>query len=215
MPLEQSSRPVFDLLEGEDPVLPILQASIAGDVAAVKSLLSQAPLNEIVLQKAAFVHYESRKRENEDDIRTVSVCSFSHLERVLIKAAVAGQAATVSVLIKYAAQHRLSPWLYHPIKAAIEQDDLAMIDALFAAYPSAVYCDFGPGDHRPLEYAVKRRRANTVKLLLDKGAAQCSLDPVYDSAKSYQDHLLRLATTGRYANKATAEVLSEHFSPAV
>lgn len=215
MSIEQSSRPLFDLLEGEDPTLPILQASTAGDVATLESLLSQPPLNEIVLQKASFIHYQQRKQENENDVRSVTASSFSHLERVLIKAAVAGQAAAVSVLIKFAAQRALKPWLYHPMKAAIEQDDVTMTDAMVTAYPSAIYCDFGPGDKLPLEFAIRRRKPNTVKLLLEKGAAQRSPEPLYDSAKSYQDHLLLLATVGRYANKSTAEVLSEHFSPAI
>lgn len=65
----QSARRLLDVLVGDDPVFPLLEAISAGDVTNFRRLLSQSPWKEAALESTHCIYSEDQQQIDANDVR--------------------------------------------------------------------------------------------------------------------------------------------------
>lgn len=167
-----TTRDIYDVFEGEDPVRPLIEASKSGNDTALRSLLSQPEWIAKILEKTLFVFWESRPKQDPSDERKVTLTSASNLERALTVAAMNGHAVIVSSLYAFAKEQGIeaSKILPNPIiYRIIGSGHAAVFKAMASADTGLINRPIAHG-LRPIEVAVKRRKVDIAVMMLELGA---------------------------------------------
>ena len=168
----QSSRALFDVVEGEDAARPLIEACSSGNDKALQNLLSQPQWLKIMLEKSYAIFSEDRPSEGPDDIRPVTAMVLSNVERALTVAGMDGQAAVVPVLLTFATQQDmdLSKIITRPvISKAIWRGHAAFLKAVGSSYPDIIKVSLGHGT-LPFYEAVRLRQPDVATVFLELGA---------------------------------------------
>jgi ankyrin repeat protein len=209
--LYDSSRPLFDVLIGDDATLPLIEASVSDDDTILKSMLAQPQWTKIALEKPHIIYSERRRSKHENDVRTVTARPMLNVERLIIKAAETRHAEAVSTLLSFASQQGLGPSsvisYYALDKTITSGQNNAVMEALISADPGIVNSDLLRYAGRPLRHALKLGKTGIVATLLKHGA-----DPkLAESESSYGGNdasLLCLAA--KWPGPHMTEVLLQH-----
>jgi hypothetical protein len=164
--LYTSSRGVGDVLVGEDPARPIIEACSSGNDTALWSLLSQPEHIKTMLEKPHVIY-------SADPRGQVLAMPILNLERALNVAAASGHAPAVIALLGFATEHSvpLSDIITRAVvNKAIDGGHAAVFEALGYAYPGVINIRIGHGHERPLYEAVRRRQPDVVAALLELGS---------------------------------------------
>jgi hypothetical protein len=165
--LYASSRGVGEVLVGEDPARRLIEACSSGNDTALWSLLSQPQYITTMLDKPHTIYSE------QDPRGKVLARPIPNIERTLTVAAQNGHAGVVSALLAFATEHSipLSDIITRDVfNKALNGGHAAVIEAIGATYPDLINLRIGHGHQLPLYEAVRLRKPDVVKALLELGA---------------------------------------------
>lgn len=187
----QSSRPISDVLIGQDTALPLLEASSTGNLSVVQKFLQDSP--SIALESPHRIYMEdhppaassgSAPDQNQDENRTVNNTTrqvharkISNINRAIYLAAEKGHVEIISTLLEFASRKNL-PFAEildrEVVKAVLVLQNghaaAAILDLLATKVdPSVVsHNDIHP-TLRPIDFAIKSSNEELVKVILRHG----------------------------------------------
>jgi ankyrin repeat protein len=195
-----SSNPLNDVLTGENPAAPLLQAASEGNNTHLSTLLRDPHWITIALQRQPYIRTELRPPKSPTDGRAVSTTTISNLERAVLVATKASSPSTVSLLLSIDKHHNTSPARFESretLTYALTHNLPAVITALVTANPNVLVYTV---DHKntPLDLAIRLQNPSLVALLLSHAASHPDLWGDHTAS-----HRLALA-----ASKSNAQILT-------
>jgi ankyrin repeat protein len=170
----QSSRAVHSILIGEDAATNLIDASSAGDIATVRSLLEQPAWMKIALETQHYIYSEDRPAKDKDDVRGVLAMKKMNLDRAILPAAINGHAEVVAALLEFASKHDVKPSDVidrEAIRSTVQNDHVAVFEALVAADRNVATFDIHH-EQRPLDLALSRGSPEMVAAILKAGGGR-------------------------------------------
>ncbi|EMF10986.1 ankyrin [Sphaerulina musiva SO2202] len=180
----QSSRPIFDVLIGQDTALPLLEASSTGNLSVVQNFLQDSP--SIALESPHRIYMEdhppaassaSAQTQTDNITRQVHARKISNINRAIYLAAEKGHVEIISTLLEFASRNNL-PFVEildrEGVKAVLVLQNghaaAAILDLLATKVdPSVVsHNDIHP-TLRPIDFAIKSSNEELVKVILRHG----------------------------------------------
>lgn len=210
----RSSRPLWDVLVGEDTASPLINA-LSGDQLALEDLLEQPELASIALQRPHCIFGEYRSKKDGGTERKVYAMPRPNLERLITKAALSHHVAAVSTLLDFASKHNIAVSSLigrDVVDEAVKYGDAAMIEALITADAGVLSINLDHGK-QPLDVAILQGKLDVVEVLLRHGANPSSTarGTPPSRAGSYECSLLSLST--RFPTPRMTELLLQHGVP--
>lgn len=207
----QTSRPLWDVLVGSDSALPLVEA--LRDAIALTSLLEQPQWTDVAHERPHCIISEDRPSQNPSDVRQVMAMPLSNLERLITKAAFDGHAASISTLLRFAAQHGIeaaSVINRSSMEKAIYDGNMAVVETLVTGQPEVANMPL-PHGKQPLDMAVQRGRTEIVTTLLKHGADPSSEAIGTSRSESHTSSLLSQSV--RRGSVRLTETLLKHGVP--
>lgn len=179
----QSSRPISDVLIGQDTALPLLEASSTGNLTVVQNFLQDSP--SIALESPHRIYMEdhppaasaSAQSQTDNITRQVHARKISNINRAIYLAAEKGHVEIISTLLEFASRNNL-PFAEildrEVVKAVLVLQNghaaAAILDLLATKVdPSVVsHSDIHP-TLRPIDFAIKSSNEELVKVILRHG----------------------------------------------
>lgn len=180
----QSSRPISDVLIGQDTALPLLEASSTGNLSVVQKFLQDSP--SIALESPHRIYMEdhppaassaSAQTQTDNITRQVHARKISNINRAIYLAAEQGHVEIISTLLEFASRNNLPSAEIldrEVVKAVLVLQNghaaAAIMDLLATKVdPSVVsHNDIHP-TLRPIDFAIKSSNEELVKVILRHG----------------------------------------------
>lgn len=177
----QSSRPISDVLIGQDTALPLLEASSTGNLTVVQTFLQDSP--SIALESPHRIYMEDHLPAAPDQNRTDNITrqvharKISNINRAIYLAAEKGHVEIISTLLEFASRKNL------PFAEILDREVVKAVLVLQNGHAAATILDLlatkvDPSvvSHndihptlRPIDFAIKSCNEELVKVILRHG----------------------------------------------
>lgn len=165
----QSSRGAWDVLVGEDPVRPLINAIFSDEANELPTLLSQPEWTLKALETNHGIFSTKKQRQDPDELVEVDAAPTLNLFRLINIACIHARAEAITTLYSFAKHQELDiPRLItsrYAVNGVLESRNAAAVEALLLADPEAKETKVSHS-RMPLDWAQRKGAKEIVDVLL-------------------------------------------------